>query len=110
MKVMVTVLPASPAAGVYVKLNGDEEVVPGLTEPAPSPVIVTEVAFVNVFPLIVTGLVPQVFPLVAARVMAGPLTQPHETEKLFPGVVHPDEFLTVIKWLPFATLVNVTPA
>ena len=27
MKVMVTVLPASPAAGVYVKLNGDEEVV-----------------------------------------------------------------------------------
>ena len=97
MKVMVTVLPASPAAGVYVKLNGDVEVVPGLTEPAPSSVIVTEVAFVNELPPIVTGVITQVFPLVPARVIAGPFTQPHETEKLFPGVIHPDEFLTVIK-------------
>jgi hypothetical protein len=106
---MVTVLPASPAAGVYVKLNGEVPEVPGLTEPAPSSVIVTEVAFVNVFPPIVTGVVTQVFPLMDARVIAGPFTQPHETVKLLPGVIHPEEFLTVIKWLPFATPVKVTP-
>ena len=65
--VIVTVLPASPAAGVYVKANGDVPEEAGLTDPAPSSVIVTEVAFVNVFPEIVTGVSPQVLPTRAAQ-------------------------------------------
>ena len=73
------------------------------------PVIVTEVALVNVFPLTVTGTVPQVLPLMLLRVMAGPFTQPHETEKLLPVVEHPDALRTVIVWLPFATPLNVAP-
>jgi hypothetical protein len=40
----------------------------------------------------------------------GPFTHPHDTEKLLPVVVHPDAFLTVIVWLPFATPVNAVPA
>ena len=105
--VIVTVFPASPAAGVYVKANGEEAEAAGSIEPAPFSVIVTEVALVNVFPLIVTGVVPHVLPLVLLRLMAGPLTQPHDTEKLFPVVVHPEPFLTVIEWFPFAIPVNV---
>src|SRR5450759_5422858 len=103
---MTTVLPASPAAGVYVKVNGDEPEEAGLTEPDPFSVIVTEVALVNVFPLTVTGEVPQVFPLMLLKVIEGPFTHPHDTEKTAPVVVNPDAFLTVIVWLPFATPVN----
>ena len=108
--VIVTVFPASPAAGVYVKAKGEVPVVGGLTDPAPSSVIVTVVAFVNTFPEIVTGVSPQVLPLLALRASWGPFTQPHETEKLVPVVVHPAAFLTVIVWLPLAIPVKVTPA
>ena len=48
------------------------------------------------FPLTVTAVVPQVPPLILPRVTAGGLTQPQEISKLFPVVVHPEEFLTVI--------------
>ncbi len=72
-------------------------------------VIVTVVALVNVFPLIVTGVVPQVLPLKLPSVRVGPFAHPHDTEKLLPVVVHPEEFLTVIVWLPFAIPANVTP-
>jgi hypothetical protein len=44
-----------------------------------------------------------------ARVRDGPLAHPHDTEKVLPVVVHPEAFLTVIEWLPFAMPVNVTP-
>ena len=71
----------------------DEE---GETEPAPFSVIVTVVALAKTLPVTVTGVIPQVFPLVLLRVRDGPFTQPHETVKLFPVVVQPDAFLTVI--------------
>ena len=63
----------------------------------------------NVLPLTVTGPVPQVLPVMLARVRDGPLAHPHDTEKVLPVVVHPEAFLTVIEWLPFAMPVNVTP-
>lgn len=94
--VIVTVFPSSPDDGVYVKLNGDEPEVPGLTVPLPSCVIVIRVALVNVFPLTLTSVVPHVFPLMLLRVSVGPLTHPHDTEKLGPVEIHPEEFLTVI--------------
>jgi hypothetical protein len=96
VRVIITEFPASPAAGVYVNANGDVPVVEGVTEPAPFSVIVTDVAFVKVLPLIVTGVVPQVLPLMLLRVSAGPLAHPHDTEKLLPVVVQPEAFLTVI--------------
>ena len=105
--VIVTVFPASPAAGVYVKSNGDELAVAWLTVPAPFSVIVTLVALVNVFPVTDTGVIPQMLPLKLDSVNAGALGQPHDTVKLAPGVVHPAAFLTVIAWLPSATPVNV---
>jgi hypothetical protein len=73
-------------------------------------VIVTDVALANVFPLTVTGVVPQVFPLILLSVRAGALRHPHETVKLLPVVVHPEEFLTEIIWLPSAIPVNVVLA
>ena len=107
--VIITVLPASPATGVYVKANGEVPVEAGVTEPAPFSVIVTDVALVNVLPLTVTGPVPQVLPVMLLRVRDGPFAHPHDTEKVLPVVVHPEAFLTVIEWLPFAMPVNVTP-
>jgi hypothetical protein len=107
--VIITVFPASPAAGVYVKANGDVPEADGVTDPDPFSVIVTDVAFVNVFPLIVTGVMTQVLPLMLLRASEGPFTHPHDTEKLVPVVVHPEPFLTVIVWLPFATPVNANP-
>jgi hypothetical protein len=71
---------------------------------------VTKVALLNVFPLTVTGVVPHVLPLMLFRASDGPLAHPHDTEKLPPVVVQPEEFLTVIEWLPFNTPVNVTDA
>src|SRR5450759_2975010 len=65
--VIVTVFPSSPDDGVYVKLNGDEPEVPGLTVPLPSYVIVIRVALVNVFPLTLTSVVPHVFTLMLLR-------------------------------------------
>ena len=79
----------------------------GFTEPAPFSVIVTVVAFVKVFPLIVTGVVPHVLPLKLLIVSDGPFVQPHETGKVLPVVVQPEEFLTVMEWVPFAIPVNV---
>ena len=107
--VIVTVLPASPAAGVYVNVNVDVTVEDGLTVPAPFVVIATEFALANVLPFTVTGAVPQVLPLMLLSETAGPFTQPHETEKLLPVVVHPETLRTVIVWLPFATLLNAVP-
>jgi hypothetical protein len=77
--------------------------------PAPFSVIVTVVELVKVLPLRVTGTVPQELPVMLLRVSVGPFAHPHETEKLLPVVVQPEEFLTVIEWLPFTTPVNVTP-
>jgi hypothetical protein len=80
-----------------VKANGDRVADAGFTVPAPFSVIVTVVAFVNVFPLIVTGDVPHVLPDVLASASEGALTHPQVTVKLLPIVVHPDAFLTVMK-------------
>lgn len=81
--VTVTVLPISPAAGVYVNENGDTVVLPGLTVPAPLSLIVTCVALPpKVLAATVTGVVPQVDPLALLNVTVGPLTQPHDTSKL----------------------------
>ena len=95
--VMVTVVPASPAAGVYVNENGDVDEFTGLTVPAPFSVIVTLVALPpKVLFVTVTGEVPQVEPLELPRVKVGPLTHPHDTSKLLPVVVQPAELRTVI--------------
>ena len=69
--------------------------------------MVTVVALVNVLPFTVTGVIPQVLPLILLSVIAGAFAQPHDTVKLFPVVIHPAAFLTVIVWLPFATPENV---
>jgi hypothetical protein len=107
---MVTVLPASPAAGVYVKAKGDTPEDAGLTEPAPSSVMSTPVALPpKVFPLTVTGTVLQVLPSVLLKVTTGGLAQPHDTSKLLPVVLHPELFLTVMVWLPLETPVNMVP-
>ena len=91
------------------KANGDAVADAGFTVPAPFSVIVTVVALVKVLPLIVTGVVPHVLPDVLLRVSEGALAHPQETSKLLPIVVHPEAFLTVIEWFPFATPVNVSP-
>ena len=106
--VIITVLPTSVAAGVYVNANGEVPVAAGVNDPAPSEVIVTDVALPeNVFPLIVTGAVAQVLPPELLRLRAGGFTQPHDTENVVPVVVHPEAIsLTVIAWLPLATPVN----
>jgi hypothetical protein len=93
-----------------VNANGHVLVVAGVTVPAPFSVIVTLVALPpNVLPLTVAAVVPQVLPLVLVSATVGPLTHPHDTEKLTPVVVHPDKFFTVIVWLPLATLVKEVP-
>jgi hypothetical protein len=90
-----------------VKANGDAVALTGLTVPEPFSVIVTAVAEPpNVFPLMVTGVVPHVLPLVLLRFTNGGLTHPHVTEKLVPVVVQPDVFLTVMEWVPLATFAN----
>jgi hypothetical protein len=95
--VIITVLPISPAPGEYVKANTLDWDDVGLTVPEPFSVIVTLVALPpKVLPLTVTGVVPQVLPLVLLKVRLGGFAHPHETGKLAPVVVHPDEFLTVI--------------
>jgi hypothetical protein len=69
----------------------------GLTVPPPFSVIVTLVALPpNTFPLTVIGVVPHTLPLRLLSVRVGGLTQPQFILKLFPVVVHPDPFLTVI--------------
>jgi hypothetical protein len=106
--VIITFLPASVALGVYVNEKGDVLAEAGVIVPSPFSVIVTLVALPpNVFPLIVTGDMPQVFPVMVLSDTVGPLTHPHDTVKTLPVVVHPAAFLTVIVWLPLGTLVNV---
>lgn len=95
--VMITVFPASPEAGVYVNENGEVFVDVGLTDPAPFSVMLTLVALPpNVFPLTVTAFVPQVLPEELLNETVGGVTQPQDTEKLLPVVVHPAAFFTVI--------------
>ena len=64
------------------------------------------VAFAYVFPLIVTGAVPQVLPLRLLNVIDGPPEQPHDTVNGLPVVVQPAEFLTVMVWFPLDTPLN----
>jgi hypothetical protein len=93
-----------------VKSNGDVPA-PAVTVPDPLDTIVTNVALPpNVLPLMVTGDMPQVLPLILLSVSAGPFGHPHDTSKLVPVVEHPDAvFKTVIVWLPFETGVKVVP-
>jgi hypothetical protein len=109
VKVIITVLPASAATGVYVNANGDAPAEEEVTEPAPFSVIITEVAFVNVLPLTIMGVVPHVLPLMLLKEREGAFGQPHDTVKLLPVVVQPAAFFTVIEWVPFTTPVNVIP-
>ena len=105
--VITTVLPISPATGVYVNENGEVDAEEGFTDPDPFSVIATFVAVPpKVFPETVTGAVPQMLPLVELSIIAGGLIHPHETLKMPPTVVHPSVFLTDRKWLPFATSVK----
>jgi hypothetical protein len=84
------VFPASPAAGVYVKLNGELPAVDEDTEPAPSSVIVTDVALPpKVLPLNVIGVTPQVEPDAADNVTVGAFAQPQLTLTDFDGEIHP---------------------
>jgi hypothetical protein len=97
VKVIITVLPASPASGVYVNEKGDVVADEGLTEPEPLSVIVKAVALPpKVLPPTVTNVVPQVLPLLPLSEIVGGFTHPHDTEKPTPSVMHPAEFLTVI--------------
>ena len=67
----------------------------GFKVPAPFEVIVTLVAVPpKVFPVTVTGFVPQVLPVMLLRVTVGGLMHPHDTGKRGPVVVHPAAFLT----------------
>jgi hypothetical protein len=93
--VIITVLPASPAAGVYVNAKGDVLAEVGLTEP--KPFSVTLVALPpKVLPFTIKDVVLQVLPLLLPSVIVGGFTHSHDTEKLTPVAVHPEEFLTVI--------------
>ena len=103
---MMTVLPISPAAGVYVKANGVALAVDGLNVPVPLCVMLTKLAFAYVFPLIVTGAVPQVMPLKLLNVIDGPPEQPHDNVNVLPVVMQPAEFLTVMAWFPLDTPLN----
>jgi len=95
--VITTTLPASPATGVYVKLNGDAVAERGVTVPPPFSVIVTLVALPpKVLPVTVTAVTPHVLPDVELSARTGGLTQPQLIENSSPVVVQPDEFRTVI--------------
>ena len=77
--------------------NGGVDKEEWLSVPAPFSVNVTLVAVPpKVFPLTVTGDIPQVLPLADLSDSVGGLAHPHDTRKLGPLVVHPSEFLTVI--------------
>lgn len=79
----------------------------GLTDPEPFSVIVTLVAPpLKVLLLTVSGVIPQVLPLVLLNATAGGFAHPHETEKPVPVVMHPEEFFTVMLWLPLAILLK----
>jgi hypothetical protein len=66
--VIVTVLPSSDAAGVYVNEKGESATFVGNTDPSPFSVIVTKVAFPpKELLLTVTGEVPQPVPLLLLK-------------------------------------------
>lgn len=70
--VIVTFFPLSPFFGVYVNENGDFVDEAGLTEPAPSSVIVTFFALPpKVLPVTVTAVIPHMLPLVLVSVTVG---------------------------------------
>lgn len=93
--VINTVFPLSEAEGVYVKLNGETVPEVCVTFPPPFSVTVTLVAVPpNVFPLTVTGVVPQVLPAVELSITLGGFMHPHETAKIPVVVTQPAEFLT----------------
>jgi hypothetical protein len=80
----------------------------GLTDPAPFSVILTLVALPpNVLPLTVTDDKPQVLPELLLRDTVGGSAHPQVTSKLLPVIVHPNEFITVMLWVPFATPVKL---
>ena len=98
MPVMITVLPPSAAAGVYVNENGDTIDDDGSKVPEPFEVSVTRVAVpLKVLPVTVTAAVPHVLPLRLLNATTGGLLHPHDTEKRVPNVIHPSAFLTVAK-------------
>ena len=104
MTVIITVLPPSAASGVYVNWKGDTVDETGSTEPAPFSVIATLVALPpKVFPVMVTGVVPHVLPVVALSARVGGLTHPQVTVNIVPVVVQPEAFLTDKKWLLLVT-------
>ena len=73
--VITIMFPISFLPGVYVNENGDSDTVAGLTEPSPFSVILTCVALPpKTLPLIVTGVVPHVLPVLLLRVTTGSLT------------------------------------
>jgi hypothetical protein len=51
----------------------------------------------KLFPVTVTGVIPQVLPVVLASVRVGGLIHPHDTANTDPFVVHPAAFLTETK-------------
>jgi hypothetical protein len=86
--VIITTLPLSPDAGVYVNANGDVVNVGTSTEPAPFSVMDTLVALPeNVFPGRVNGVVPHVLSLARLSVSTGALTQPQLTANMPESVV-----------------------
>jgi hypothetical protein len=80
-----------------VKAKGDVVADIGFTLPAPFSVIDTLVALPpNVLALTVIAVTPHVLPPVLLSVTVGGFTHPQFISKLFPVVVHPAAFLTVI--------------
>jgi hypothetical protein len=80
--VIVTMLPASPGAGVYVNENGDVPVDEGLTLPKPFPVIFTAVALPpKMLPLTVIGLSTHVDPDELPSVSVGGSLHPVVAER-----------------------------
>lgn len=107
---MITVLPLSPAAGVYVNENGVPVTDDGFTAPAPFSVIVTLVALPpKVFSETVTGIVPHVLPFSALNTRRGGFIHPQETAKMVPTVVQPCIFRTAMTWFPLSTPANEVP-
>jgi hypothetical protein len=75
--------------------KGDVLAFDGVTDPPPFSVIVTLVALPEkVFPVTVTGLVPQVLSAEAERRTAGAFMHPHEVVKIPVEVTQPSAFLT----------------
>ena len=86
--VIVTVLPASPAAGVYVKLKGELVALRMFNVPAPSSDKLTFVALPpNVLPVTVTALLLHVLPLLLLKLTVGGLEHPQLFTVIVPVAV-----------------------